>query len=96
VAARITMQRSCYNKMITQVNRHKEKHKALRKMLHECKMTQNPAMDTIFWSPTAALARTIANLLMNEQQFARDPTKPSFAIAEENIARFEKYAEGLE
>jgi len=82
--------------MITQINRHKDKHKDLRKMLQDCKMTQNPAFDTIFWSPSAALARTIANLLLNEQQFARDPTKPSFAIAEENIARFEKYAEGLE
>lgn len=90
---RITMQRACYNKMITQVNRHKEKHAVLRKMLSECKQTQNPAMDTIFWNPTASLARTMANLLKNEQQFARDPTRPSFAVAEENIARFEKYAE---
>jgi len=94
--ARITMQRSCYNKMITQINRHKDKHANLRKMLIDCKITQNPAFDSIFWSPSAALARTIANLLENEQQFARDPTKPGFAIAEENIARFNKYAESLE
>jgi len=94
--ARITMQRSCYNKMITQVNRHKEKHSALRKMLKGCKMTQNPAMDTIFWAPSKALAMSIVNLLTNEQQFARDPTRPSFSIAEQNIARFTKYAEEQE
>jgi len=93
--SRITMQRSCFNKMKTQLNRHKAKHADLLKMLDNAKITENPKHDSIFWNPSKELCVALADLLQNEQAFSRDPTKHTFKVAEENIARFRKYAEAI-
>lgn len=66
---RITVVRSVYNKMCTQLN--KPANVTLRKALEACRKSNTAKKDTILWDPGEELCANLAGLLERELTFVR-------------------------
>jgi hypothetical protein len=74
--ARITIKRSVFNKLMTQLN--KDKNADCKAALAKVHKTQNPKMDTILWDPEPEALKLMIEVLENELSFIRKKESTSF------------------